>query len=835
MKNTLYILLLLFLPYELCGQVGDKPHIFMIVVDDLNDFPLNVNGHPQISTPGIDYLTSLGTSFLNAQASSPKCGPSRTSFITGKDLNYTQVYFNPACKPFREYFTEAKNNEEVITLPEHLKNNGYYTYGINKIYHCFSSFPDLDTIHADPCEKELSWSKYSWFTNIDDTSILNYGDAHHEGVPGLQWAIIPDSFEHNLYDYRAVDSALTVIDQFQNETINTCGDALFITIGLRKPHAPWYIPEKYFYDDYADDFYAEPFNYPYNIPKNQFPYNGVFMPQQPDTIYNDYHKLGPLGKLFADSELNSTVFESEIADISPIPEIDPLLNDEERIEILENSIIANSVIAYIAASEFVDAQIKRFIDSLSSYPEILNNSIFIFISDNGFSLGEKNHWLKSTMWENDLRVPFIIADMRSPLMQSSYSTVSLLDLFPTICDIVDIPEPTFADGSAYLDGKSLKPLLENPGAHIDQPALASYKRADHVQCSCFPQYSVRNNDFHYIYYTSNNADTLLDCNEVMSWNEEELYEIGNIFQTDPNEWNNLAQDSSYQPVINYLQQWLPDSNMYLQIPYSIEIQNNIINCLLDHADTLELHFDIYDTIGNLISPPDNYIYRWTNNLTNDEYNDQSVTFPLNLISDDLFDSKNSIYFILEMIDTINNITVGLDTKVFYINSENEPSISFSVSNDNLTTSIEDIELTGNYNSISWDFGDGTIITGLYPPSHTYSGSGIYTITCTVNYGNYQSCQKSFTILNTITNINEITGSFQLFPNPAQTVLNIKWASADSLKYIKISNLAGQIIFSKEIKDVDTYQINVSSWQTGHFLIQFITDNATETMHFEIIR
>jgi len=834
MKQALNFFIFYFCRFVIFSQVVEKPHIFLIISDDLNDYPLDINGHPQISTPGIESIAALGTSFLNAQASAPKCGPSRTSFITGKDLFYTQVYFNPACKPFRDYFTAAKNNEEVFTLPEHLKNNGYFTYGINKMYHCYSTYPDFDTVNTDPCARGLSWSKYSWFNNIEDTSILNYGDSHHEGIPGLQWAVIPDSFEHHLYDYMAIDSALSVIDQFQNETINTCGDPLFITIGLRKPHGPWYIPAKYFSADYVSDFYAEPFNYPYNDPKNQFPYNGVVMPPQPDTLYNDYNKLGPLGKSIADSEVNNSVFDSEVSNFSPIPVIDPLLSDEERIEIVKNSLKANSTIGYIAAVEFVDTQIKRFIDSLQSYPEILNNSILIFISDHGYSLGEKNHWTKSTMWENDLRVPFIIADMRNPLMQSTLSVVSLLDLFPTICDIIDIPCPTFADGSNYLDGKSLMPLINNPNAMIDKPALAAYKLTDHVQCSCFPQYSVRNNSFHYIYYTSNNADTLLDCNAASAWHEEELYEIGKCFQTDPNEWNNLAHDTAYQQVKNYLQQWLPDSSMYLQIPFSINIQNNLTDCLLDQSDTLQLYFNLYDTVGILISPPENSIYRWTNNLTNDVFTDQSIIFPINLIPNDLFNSKESILFILQMIDTINYIVVGLDTKTFYINSENEPTIVFSVFTDSLTVTVEDIVFTGNYNLVTWNFGDGTFVSGPIPPTHSYSGPGTFTITCTLSYGNYPSCEKLYSLSNTITMLTELNNNFHLFPNPGQDIINLEWSPNVYLKNIRITNLTGQIIFSKQVKNTGAYQIDVSSWPAGHFLIQFTTNSTMESLHLEVI-
>ncbi len=816
------------------GQVADKPHIFLILTDDMNDYPLDVNGHPQVSIPGMNEIASMGTSFLNAHTSCPKCAPSRTSMITGKDLLYTDIYYNPACLPFRDYFSPANNNEEIFTIPEHLKNYGYFTYGINKIFHCFSTDSDFDSIHADPCAKELSWSKYSWFNKEEDSSIVSYGNANNEGMSGLAWCRIADSLEYKLYDHRAIDTALTIIDQFHNETINTCGNPLFITIGLRRPHLPWYVPEKYFTSDYVSDFYAEPFNYPYNNPENQIPYNGVVMPPQPDTIYNDYNKLGTLGQSFSDFENYYYGFDGEVDGYSPLPEFDPLLSEEERLEIMHTSLKAHATIGYLAAISFVDAQVKRFIDSLQTYPEIFNNSILIFVSDHGFSLGEKRHWNKGTMWEDNLRVPFIIADMRNPISQSTFSAVSLLDLFPTICDLTEIPYPTFADGSGYLDGKSLMPLLNNPAVHIDKPSLASHLLTASAQCSCFPQYSIRNNAYHYIYYTSNNMDTILECNKALAWKEEELYEIGENFQTDPNEWNNLVNDSSYQLVKDYLGQWLPDSGMYLEVPYSLEIQNNTLACLLEEDDTLQLFFNVYDTIGNLIPAPENFIYTWSNDLTNDLFYGNFISFPLSLISDDVFSMKGDVFFVLQMIDTLNNLVVGLATKRFYINEENEPTVSFSILQDSLTVSFEDINITGNYNSILWEFGDGTSSTGPFPAPHTYTNSGPFTINCTVNFGNNYSCFKKHMVTTSALVFEDIEYYCNIYPNPANQQIYVDFTGNEIPEGIRILNLQGQTLYKKSMLNNANFSIVTEFWPNGQYYLQIITRQSSHVMTFEII-
>ncbi|MFI5173172.1 MAG: sulfatase-like hydrolase/transferase, partial [Chitinophagales bacterium] len=624
------------------------------------DYVYDVNGHPQAVVPGINTIASWGTTFYNSHASSPKCAPSRTSMLTGKDLFYTQVYINPTCKPFRDYFTAAKNNEEVFTLPEYLKDNGYFTYGINKTYHCFDTYFDFDSTTADPCSKELSWSKYSLFTGADDLAVLDYGNDHNEGVKNIGYARIPDSMEYLTYDYRAIDSVLNFVEDFHNGVINTCGDPFFITIGLRKPHTPLYVPEKYFSDDYLTDFYEEPFDYPYNLPEAALPYNGVLMPPQPDTIYQDFYELGALGSFVANYDSTYEGILDEASSIGTMPVIELGLTDDERVIIIDESLRANTTIAYLAATQFVDAQILRFIDSLQDYPEIFNNSIFIFASDHGFSLGEKRHWLKGTMWENDLRAPFIIADMRNPLKQNVYASVSLLDIFPTVCDLTGIPYPEFANGDNYIDGKSLMPFLSDPNTVMEAPVLASYKVGTNDQCSCFPQFSIRNNRFHYILYTSNNAGDMLDCDRDSSWYESELYEIGEQFETDPNEWNNLIDDSTYKPLVNYLQQWLPDSALYLQKTFSIAIQNETIDCLLKNSDTLRLSLLVYDTSGTNVLTPEGYLYKWTNNLTGDIFYGDSIIFPVSYIDYSDFISVKKIAFNIEMIDSATEVVCGFD-------------------------------------------------------------------------------------------------------------------------------------------------------------------------------
>lgn len=816
-------LLIQFFSPGLSAQSGAKPNIIFIIFDDMNDYTTTLGGHPQVETPGISRIESAGTTFLNAFATSPKCAPSRTSFVTGKDLDYTQVYQNPNCKPFRDYFKPSLDNEEVFTLPEYMKDSGgYFTYGINKIYHCFDSDYDYDSITADPCSKTLSWSKYSLFIDGDDEVVRDTGNDDDDGVKGVAWAKIPNDLEPLMYDYRAIDSASLFMNKVESGEINTCDKPFFIMIGLRKPHLAWFIPEKYFMPDYVDDYYKEPFNIPYNNPVNSFPANGVVMAPQPATPYDDYNNLSALGKYFATYDSTEDEISQEIFSIDPLPEINPLLKDEDRKLILEQTIRANATMAYMAAIKFMDAQVARLMDSLEAHPDVYNNTIIVCASDHGYSLGEKKHWKKGTMWETDLRVPLVIADLRNPKKQVVNSSVSLLDIFPTLCDMMELNYPLFSDSSKYLDGISMLPLIENPELLIEHPVLSAYEEHEDNQCSCFPQFSVRNNRFHLIQYTSNGGPGEIICNKPQRYYERELYEIGNGRETDPNEWNNLIQNDDYKPVINYLLQWLPDSALYLQSTFRANIQSNILNCFAAYDDTLRLSFELFDSKGDLIEAPEGYTLLWTNNLTADSIYGNDISFPLNKIEINNFLSSDKLMFYFQMINDSTHAIEALDLKYIYLNPENTPSATFELTNcGDLTVCINDYTVNGSFVSAWWDFGDGHISNDAVPGPYTYAAAGNYNITQYITYGN-DACEISFS-KNIFISDPDAQDKPQLvyYPNPASTLVNVFLPLQFDFASISIYDLLGRELKTIRYIGGDYYftsTVDVSGFRPGAYML-----------------
>lgn len=815
------------LPSLLRAQAESKPNIIFIVLDDLNDYVSSLGGNLQSVTPNIKELEESGTTFTNAYASSPRCSPSRTSFVSGKDLAYTGVYNNSACKAFRDYFTEEDGNEEVYTLPEFFKDyGGYYTYNINKIYHCFDSQFDYDSLTADPCLKQLSWNKYSLFTNGEDQDLVSTNTELGNSLQLFAGFPIDNSYEEQMYDYRAVDSAGLFLRELSADEMTTCGKPFFMMVGFRKPHEKRMIPEKYFEPYYVNNFYEVPFNLPYNNPINSFPFNGTVMPPQPDTAYNDFFQLPETGLAAYMAAFDSTYFEIEdlVNDFDPLPTFGHGYTVAERKEIAAQVINSNYVLAYIASVKFVDAQVGRLLDTLDKYPEIKNNTIIVLAGDHGYSLGEKRHWKKGTLWETDLRVPFVICDLRSPEKQTINTSVSLLDVFPTLCDMVGIEMPEFADGSAYLDGQSLMHLLDDPDLYMERPTLSSYAESGHGQLSCKPQHSVRNDRFHYLLFSSNGPEGTLNCNNSDYYTEELLYEVGVNHEVDPNEWNNLATNADYTPVINYLQQWLPDSALYLQKTLIARINSPNAECLPGEDDLLTFTFNMYDEMGSAITPPDSLWYTWTNNFSDTVISGVSTEFSLTDLPEGFYDENTSMLWYLHGYGTDSVVRAFDIRKVFFNPEVATPEISFTINEiDDITVRITDIEVSGAYTGIRWDFGDGEIIEADNPGYYTYNEPGIYTISCIVNYGNNDSCEvvrsKSVNFIDLFNIQQEV---LHIYPNPTSGVVYLTSEVPFDNGEILVHDVSGKLLMTEKVLKgpLYAYSINLQHLPQGVYQVTF---------------
>jgi uncharacterized sulfatase len=167
-----------------------------------------------------------------------------------------------------------------------------------------------------------------------------------------------------------------------------------------------------------------------------------------------------------------------------------------------------------------------------------DNTAIVLIADHGWHLGEKGIWGKRTLFEQSTRIPLILSVPKMTQGQSCSRIVESLDLYPTLADVCGLPK------RAGLEGRSLRPLLQNPGARWDKAAYSflqlgegelrniSWKGRGLPSGEVVNGASVRNVRFRYT-----------EWDEGRTGNE--LYD----YYKDPTESRNLATDAAHAETV----------------------------------------------------------------------------------------------------------------------------------------------------------------------------------------------------------------------------------------------------------------------------------------------
>lgn len=446
-------------------QVPERPNVLFLAVDDMKDWVNCLGGYRgKVETPNIDRLARRGTLFTNAHCASPKCAPSRAALLTGLRPSTSGLYDNG--------HWWLPNLPDIVTLPNHFRQHGYLAVGAGKIFH-----------HTAGNHPPNQWSRFFRLTFTEDPWFrgvkLNYPWSNHapypdgfpfSGVDGLghenDWGSLAIG-EQDYDDEKTVDYAIRFLQQPHDRPF-------FLACGLFRPHLPWYVPSRFF-DHYALDEIV-----------------------LPEVNRDDLNDVPAAGKRFA---------LSRRSDLETIKRAGKW---------------KHAVRAYLASITCADDRIGRVLNALETRDDAAN-TIVVLWSDHGWHLGEKQHWHKSTLWEEATRVPLIIV---APGFPSGICDrpVSLLDLFPTLNELANM------SSIDRHDGVSLVPLLRDPQSSWERPAVIEYKRGNAA---------VRSQRYRYIRYSDGG---------------EELYD----HQNDPNEWQNLAARKDMADVKRELNRWFPE-------------------------------------------------------------------------------------------------------------------------------------------------------------------------------------------------------------------------------------------------------------------------------------
>ncbi|MCD0458025.1 sulfatase [Roseiconus lacunae] len=408
-----------FLPWSVgVVSAADRPNVLFIAVDDLRP-ELGCYGSEIAITPHLDALASDGLLFARAYCQQAICRPSRASLMTGTRPETTGLFHN--------YVSLRELQPDILTMPEHFVAEGYETAYVGKIFH-----------HGDT-DDDRSWSRKSanWLKDIErpkgpyrlpenvklrqenfNAMFAKYGEAARRGLasgPAYESADVPDHAYVDGYNTRLAIKTMRQLADGEKP--------FFLGMGYHLPHLNWCAPKKYW------DLYD-----PAEIPLS----DQVDAPQG-----------GAAMGLHASFELRTR---------SGIPKSGPI--DRTLSRTLKH--------AYLASTSYVDAQIGLLLDSLEQ-SGLRQNTIIVVWGDHGWHLGDMGVWGKATNYEIATRVPLMIWTPEMEVRgETTKALVELVDLFPTLCELVGIPKP------GHLEGHSFAPLLSDPHREWKKAAFSQY-------------------------------------------------------------------------------------------------------------------------------------------------------------------------------------------------------------------------------------------------------------------------------------------------------------------------------------------------------------------------
>ncbi len=423
------------------AQTPKKMNVLFIAVDDLAT-TIGSYGHPVAKTPNIDRLASWGVRFDRAYCQMPWCNPSRASLLSGMRPDTTRI--------FELGTTPPTHIPGATLLPQHFKNNGYFSARVGKIYH-ESGNAAIRAFADDPASWDMSAQGYGTLTpeELKQREVVrdfaNVRGSSRVGR-GLEWASL-DVRDEELGDGQIARQIAALMEPSARGAVgkdaNGQDKPWFLAAGFRKPHLVWEAPKKYF------DLYDV---------------NKIPLPQEP-----------PL-------EGQNIPLRARGYNLSKPP-----ITDAQWREALRG---------YYAATSFMDAQVGVLLDALERL-KLRDNTVIVFFSDHGFALGEHGgQWEKVKLFDKVTRVPLLIAAPGMTQGKASPRTVELLDIYPTLVELCGLPDP--GQVSPWkLQGASLAPLLRDPNAAWHRPAFSVLGDGKTREITAR---SVRTERWHYMEY-----------------------------------------------------------------------------------------------------------------------------------------------------------------------------------------------------------------------------------------------------------------------------------------------------------------------------------------------
>ena len=448
MKKSILIFCLVSLAWFSCKKKKSSkpPNIIVILTDDQRWDAIGYAGNKIIKTPEQDQLALEGTYFNKAFVTTPICGASRATIITGlyeRKHNFTLggTTLNPVY---------LKKN-----YPLELRKNGYHTGFFGKFG--IKNNGDLSNIFSE-------FEVYDRNNKFEDHRGYYYKSIGKDTV--------------HLTQYTG-HKALAFIDNAPSD------GPFYLSISFSAPHAhdgAWEgIKKQYFWQEEVDDYYRDTvIPGPNNASHDRF----AALPKE---VREGFNRVRWYWRY----------------------------DSKERYQ--------ESLKGYYRMIGGVDKELGKIREMLTK-KGIADNTIIVWMGDNGYFLGERQMAGKWLMYDNSVRVPLIIYDPRVKKHHDVEDMVANVDLAATILDFSGVKS------DLKTHGISLVPYVNNGSSKYKRKELMIEHLWDFQPIP--PSEGIRTEQWKYFRYRTIKAT-------------EELYDLEN----DPQELNNLASNTKYKIIL----------------------------------------------------------------------------------------------------------------------------------------------------------------------------------------------------------------------------------------------------------------------------------------------
>ena len=466
----------------------ERPNIIFIMTDDHTTQAMSCYGGNLIETPNMDRIADEGMRFDNCYATNALSGPSRACILTGKFSH-------------RNGFTDNASTFDgsQLTFPKVMRENGYATGVVGK-WHLISKPQGFD----------------HWSILLGQNEQGNYFKPvfYENGTVVNEDGYVTDVI---------TDKAIEFIDDVHDEK------PFMLMLHHKAPHRNW-MP----------------------APRHLGIFNDTVFPE-PETLFDDYEGRGEAARS-QDMNIENTLDDEWDLKLLTREEIlagnnrlhDVYIRMPEEVQHKWDSVYAPRIAEYrsgklqgdelvrwkyqqymrdyLATAMSVDESIGRVMEYLEEIGE-LDNTVIVYTSDQGFFLGEHGWFDKRFMYEECLRMPFVI---RYPKMIKAGSTSKAIcmnvDFGPTFLDLAGIEVPS------EMQGRSFRKVLEKKGR-----IPAGWREAAYYHYYEYPaEHSVKR---HYGIRTS-------DCKLIHFYNDIDQWEMYDM-KADPQEMRNVYDDPAY--------------------------------------------------------------------------------------------------------------------------------------------------------------------------------------------------------------------------------------------------------------------------------------------------